>query len=143
MSDIVERLRHSAGDLINGTVEDGGIEVAMLGEAADTIERMNAALLQANHECNKADLTIATLRIQVERMKRECDHWANRWQDEHALVERQRKALNQAELALDQAQDCINAETPEDITFGEAEDDTISKIREAMRTIAAVTSDER
>jgi hypothetical protein len=30
------------------------------------------------------------------------------------LVERQRKVLDQAELVLDQAKDCINAETPED-----------------------------
>ena len=45
------------------------------------------------------------------------------------------EALRIAERALEQAQDCINGETPEDVSFGEAEDDTISKIREALRAI--------
>src|SRR5215471_9487799 len=39
-NDIVERLRHTAGHLINGTIEDGGVEVAMLCDAADEIERL-------------------------------------------------------------------------------------------------------
>ncbi|MDB5606697.1 MAG: hypothetical protein JWP25_3597 [Bradyrhizobium sp.] len=56
--------------------------------------------------------------------------------------------LARIELALTQAQSCIKGETPEDITFGEAEDDTFSKIRDALddmqtlRRLAAKPADE-
>lgn len=40
--------------------------------------------------------------------------------------------------ALCQAQDCIRGETPEDITDAEAREDTINKVRDAMRTIEAM-----
>ncbi len=43
--------------------------------------------------------------------------------------------LNSVYAALCQAQDCINGETPEDITVAEAKEETISKLREAMRTV--------
>ncbi|WP_375413057.1 hypothetical protein [uncultured Bradyrhizobium sp.] len=46
--------------------------------------------------------------------------------------------LARIELALEQARDCIKGETPEDITPGEAEDDTFSKIREALEDVAAL-----
>lgn len=46
MSDISDRLRHTAGHLINGNVEDGSVEVAMLCEAADEIERLKAERLK-------------------------------------------------------------------------------------------------
>lgn len=42
--------------------------------------------------------------------------------------------------ALVQAQDCINGETPEDINCAEATADTISKIRDAMLTVEALTA---
>jgi hypothetical protein len=44
----------------------------------------------------------------------------------------EREALKKCVEALEQAYDCINGETPEDISFGEAEDDTLSKIRAAL-----------
>lgn len=43
--------------------------------------------------------------------------------------------LRQVYDALCQAQDCIRGETPEDVTDAEAREDTISKVREAMRTV--------
>jgi len=43
MTDIVDQLRQIAGDLINGTVEDGSVEVAMLCQAADEIEGLRAS----------------------------------------------------------------------------------------------------
>lgn len=46
-------------------------------------------------------------------------------------------SLKQAETALMQAQDCIRRETPEDMTVAEADEDTIGKIREALRSIEA------
>lgn len=46
--------------------------------------------------------------------------------------------LKQAESALEQAQDCIRGETPEDMTHEEAREDTISKIRDALRAIGGL-----
>jgi hypothetical protein len=40
--------------------------------------------------------------------------------------------------ALVQAQDCIRGETPEDVTDAEAREDTINKVRDAMRAIEAM-----
>jgi hypothetical protein len=40
VGDLVERLRNCAGHLINGDVEDGSVETAMLCDAADEIERL-------------------------------------------------------------------------------------------------------
>lgn len=45
---IVDELRQTAGNLINGTIEDGGISSFMLVDAADEIERLRAALARAN-----------------------------------------------------------------------------------------------
>jgi hypothetical protein len=42
--------------------------------------------------------------------------------------------------ALCQAQDCIRGETPEDVTDAEAREDTIDKVRDAMRTVEAIQS---
>jgi hypothetical protein len=42
--------------------------------------------------------------------------------------------------ALSQAQDCVRGETPEDIPDEEARADTISKIREAMELVEALTA---
>ena len=42
--------------------------------------------------------------------------------------------------ALVQAQDCIRGETPEDISDEEAREDTISKVRDAMRAIESMQS---
>jgi len=64
MTDIIERLRHTAGHLINGQVEDGAVETGMLCEAADEIERLRAQVermdqalrTMANHSMAKAGL---------------------------------------------------------------------------------------
>jgi len=40
--------------------------------------------------------------------------------------------------ALSQAQDCINDEPPEGMTYQEARRDTVDKVREAMRTVEAM-----
>lgn len=37
--DLIVRLRHCAGNLINGTIEDGEVSSTMLCDAADQIER--------------------------------------------------------------------------------------------------------
>jgi hypothetical protein len=42
--------------------------------------------------------------------------------------------------ALSQAQDCIRDEPPEGMTYQEARQDTVDKIREAMRTVEAMQS---
>lgn len=42
--------------------------------------------------------------------------------------------------ALAQAQDCIRGETPEDISDEEAREDTLNKVREAMRALEAMTT---
>lgn len=42
--DIVERLRHTAGHLINGAVEDGTVETEMLCSAADEIDRLRKGI---------------------------------------------------------------------------------------------------
>jgi hypothetical protein len=47
------------------------------------------------------------------------------------------EAMDLVERALEQAQDCINGETPEDMSVQDAKEDTISKIREALRALAA------
>ncbi|WP_375414524.1 hypothetical protein [uncultured Bradyrhizobium sp.] len=47
--------------------------------------------------------------------------------------------LARIDLALEQARDCIKGETPEDVTPSEAEDDTFSKIREALEDVAALS----
>jgi hypothetical protein len=47
-------------------------------------------------------------------------------------------ALQEVYDALTQAQDCIRGETPEDMTDAEAREDTIDKVRDAMRTIEAM-----
>ena len=47
-------------------------------------------------------------------------------------IERLRANLDRARMALEQAQDCIRGETPEDMTDEEARADTISKIRAAL-----------
>lgn len=39
---LMEELRQTAGELINGTVEDGSVPVALLAGAADEIERLRA-----------------------------------------------------------------------------------------------------
>lgn len=53
-----------------------------------------------------------------------------------AVTPGREELLARIELALTQAQSCIKGETPEDITFGEAEDDTFSKIRDALDDVA-------
>lgn len=42
MTYLGERLRHIAGELINGTVEDGAVECGLLCAAADEIDRLEA-----------------------------------------------------------------------------------------------------
>lgn len=42
--------------------------------------------------------------------------------------------------ALSQAQDCVRGETPEDVSDAEARADTISKIREAMELVEALSA---
>ena len=37
---------------------------------------------------------------------------------------------------IEQAMGCLKGETPEDVSFGEAEDDTFSKLNEAMGEIS-------
>jgi hypothetical protein len=37
---LIDELRHTAGSLINGDVEDGSVPVALLAGAADEIERL-------------------------------------------------------------------------------------------------------
>jgi hypothetical protein len=49
-----------------------------------------------------------------------------------------REKLEQIERALEQAQDCIRGETPEDVTDEEAREDTISKVREAIENVASL-----
>lgn len=44
MTDIVERLCETAGQLINGTMQDGDVEVGMLVDASDEIERLREIL---------------------------------------------------------------------------------------------------
>lgn len=44
-------------------------------------------------------------------------------------------ALETIYAALSQAQDCIRGETPEDVSDQEAREDTIDKVRDAMRLI--------
>lgn len=39
---LIDELRQTAGVLINGTVEDGAVPVALLADAADEIERLRA-----------------------------------------------------------------------------------------------------
>jgi ABC-type transporter Mla subunit MlaD len=54
----------------------------------------------------------------------------------YARIEALGAALRDATLILEQAQCCIMQETPEDMTFGEAEDDTLSKIRAFLNRAA-------
>lgn len=51
-----------------------------------------------------------------------------------------RELLALIESALEQAHSCIQSETPEDVTFGEAEDDTVSKIRAALEVVSKLRS---
>lgn len=44
MSDLADQLRHTAGHLINGTVEDGSVEVHLLASAADELEKLRRLL---------------------------------------------------------------------------------------------------
>jgi hypothetical protein len=53
-----------------------------------------------------------------------------------ARIEALEAALKDATRILEQAQCCIMQETPEDMTFGEAEDDTLSKIRAFLNRAA-------
>lgn len=55
-----------------------------------------------------------------------------------AVTPNREALLARIELALEQAQSCIKGETPEDVTFGEAEDDTFSKIRDALGDVATL-----
>lgn len=48
------------------------------------------------------------------------------------MSEGKQAMLDRIEAALEQAQDCIRGETPEDISDEEAREDTISKIRAAL-----------
>lgn len=50
------------------------------------------------------------------------------------------RALALAQDALEQAQDCINGETPEDMSREDAREDTIRKIREALRALSPLAS---
>ena len=56
MTDICERLRQCAGGLINGAPEDGCVEVAMLAEAADEIERLRAKIEAISQVAGKASI---------------------------------------------------------------------------------------
>lgn len=53
-------------------------------------------------------------------------------------IEAFQHALKSAEGALEQAQDCINGETPEDMSHEEAREHTVARIREALRLLAAL-----
>ena len=46
-------------------------------------------------------------------------------------------ALRRWQDVVTQAMDCIRGETPEDVSFGEAEDDTFSKLREVDAEMSA------
>jgi N-methylhydantoinase B/oxoprolinase/acetone carboxylase alpha subunit len=56
-------------------------------------------------------------------------NYRDRIADLEARIAALEAALREATLILEQAQCCILHETPEDMTCGEAEDDTLSKIR--------------
>ena len=45
---VVNSLRETAGKLINGDVEDGAVETAMLSEAADLIESLEGTIDKAD-----------------------------------------------------------------------------------------------
>lgn len=47
-------------------------------------------------------------------------------------IERLRASLKQCHGALEQAQDCIRGETPEDCSVEDALEDTVQRIREAL-----------
>lgn len=49
-ADIVERLRHTAGHLINGAIEDGAVCTGMLCDAASDIEDMRADIVEYKRE---------------------------------------------------------------------------------------------
>lgn len=53
-------------------------------------------------------------------------------------IEAFQNVLKSAEGALEQAQDCINGETPEDMSHEEAREHTVSRIRDALRLLAAL-----
>jgi hypothetical protein len=51
-----------------------------------------------------------------------------------------RSTLKRWQEIVEQAMACIRGETPEDVAFGEAEDDTFSKLRQANAEISAATA---
>jgi hypothetical protein len=57
--------------------------------------------------------------------------------DKWAAVEIAPEKLERWYAAVVQAMACLKGETPEDVSFGEAEDDTFSKLREVEAEISA------
>lgn len=60
--DITDELRQTAGHLINGTIEDGEVPVAMLSDAADEIERLRRALTGIADYCSGEDQTLGAIK---------------------------------------------------------------------------------
>lgn len=83
MSDIVDRLRHTAGHLINGSVEDGSVEVALLCDAAEAIESLRAQVtiaknsngftVLAEDKARRLEEENRRLRAEVSRSSYHCD----------------------------------------------------------------------
>lgn len=57
------------------------------------------------------------------------------------FLEQASDRLNEAMDIMRQAQSCLLGETPEDCTFGEAEDDTLTRIRGFLNGSGAYLSD--
>jgi hypothetical protein len=53
------------------------------------------------------------------------------------------ETLRRWQEVVAQAMSCIRGETPEDVSFGEAEDDTFSKLREVEAEIAVAIRNEK
>jgi len=62
------------------------------------------------------DQTVLAMGAEIERLRTE--------------NERLRAAIKRWQNVVEQAMACIRGETPEDVTFGEAEDDTYAKLRD-------------
>ena len=58
-------------------------------------------------------------------------------------LEQLRLLLKDAQGVIEQAMACIRGETPEDCTFGEAEDNTYSELRELDAKITAALANKQ
>src|SRR6266702_5346289 len=78
-----------------------------------------------------------------EEIARKLKQFTDRHCEREIAMHDLKEALTLSESALEQAQDCIRGETPEDMSREDADADTISKIREALHVTAVALRPER